>query len=237
MYLLNFIYHDKSFHMISFSPSNLPDEIETLSLPHPRTGELNSFIIHDGIVYELICVDKHHSMFFVDNTVNSSNKVFIMAPINPLFIALPVIKEKALKKATINQIFTKSPVGCLTDLVSPLLESVCDKDGDKYIYNEEKTKQWLLNKVDTLMKHVRETNSETKDYKVMEIAFDILIHFLPKSIKIMLKKELKKKYPSAFAKVVEPESEKPKKGRKSKKPEPPKNNKSISSFFSAGQKK
>jgi len=129
-----------------------------IMIPHPRTGkELQFLLSHCGEkVFELLCFKEEPRSWFVEDSVQKDGSLFVITPVDPLFLILPYLTKYSQKFRTLEQLLMDEGhpsvsmlTGCLT---SDELLNICDIKGDDdlqvYRLNNDKTIAWLKAKVE-----------------------------------------------------------------------------------------
>ncbi|RUS32993.1 Ydr279p protein family-domain-containing protein [Jimgerdemannia flammicorona] len=71
-----------------------------IRIPHPRTGLPVRYMIQDGAILETQKIDPADKRsWFIDDSVQRDGSLYLMTPIDPLFIAIPML-ELARKKSS-----------------------------------------------------------------------------------------------------------------------------------------
>ena len=138
---------------------------EVVLLVHPRTNRLAPFMFVSNNVYELqasypvLGEEKGYASWFVGNSVVGDGTLLMATPVDPLFLALPILSASADKMRPLDQLFVsaKAPEARrLTKCANIQLNYVCDvndkygPDSIFYRYSETKALGWLRKKVDRL---------------------------------------------------------------------------------------
>ncbi|XP_078483307.1 ribonuclease H2 subunit B [Ciona intestinalis] len=136
-----------------------------ITLLHPRTQEKTKFLISSDEnkteLFELNqYTDDFSSWFINEQTVKSDGTVYIVTPLDPLFMCLPALCTNAREKfVPLDQLFsTENGEGVLSKVYEhsvanvKQLDNICDSkscvDFFAYRYNETKTLEWLKIKVE-----------------------------------------------------------------------------------------
>ncbi|GJJ71193.1 ribonuclease H2 subunit B [Entomortierella parvispora] len=138
-------------------------------LPNPSSGLPSRYTIQDGKLFEMQMIDSEGlRSWFVGNTIQSDGSLFLITPIDPVFMFIPILdivrkktKESEGRFMTVEGIFESdqySSLRRLTDLakVQTYLELVCEvrnaSSTDKtFRLEDEKTMAWLRKKVEILI--------------------------------------------------------------------------------------
>lgn len=216
----------------------LPDELDgsdIIMMPHPADGTESPFVISNGRVFELLDVDRPHSSFFLGNTVQSNGSCLIAVEIHPLFLVLPLVRDK--KHDIVNGI-NKSALAPVSALVEPILSFICSmsKPGDvtTLCYDEALTVRWIVGRTEKLIDYFRVTHQNAKQEILVDLSFDVVRHYINKEMRLMMKEELKARYPGwslGSARPKLPPQPQPQKKRGKGKTEAPAGNRSLTDFF------
>ncbi|CAF2912982.1 unnamed protein product [Rotaria sp. Silwood2] len=165
----------EQFHFIQFS--------------HPRTKQEQSYTIdhQSKTIFELIqCTRPHSSWFVNDQYVLPDGSLYIITPINLIFLLLPTLWSQARTNFVpltkiINDSFKQFELD--DDFIIEKLCSICDTDNERNLIklNEEKLIVWLRDRIDRLKKHVEDE----------EHAFDLVCEYLSDDIVEQCRQELK----------------------------------------------
>lgn len=147
-------------------------DIVFTSLPHPKTGKPCRFAIFDGKVMEINRAYEEPSSWFVDDFVQQDGSLYIVTPIDPLFLLIPTLCDQRKKNEEENH------KGFFCDLhtllmkpgyhhlqkVKPLsLSLITDvkkvMDETQYRLNDSKLIKWLQCKVDKLIERLTVSES------------------------------------------------------------------------------
>ena len=182
---------------ISFLPKDLLQNVKETVIINSK-----SYIIDtSNNIYEIAEIDRPHSSWFVGDECVQRGSTLICMKTNPVFLLLDWISNKGKKMFLSDDLFKNDDefekiryilIGCI--------DSVCDYidvgDGPLYFFSEKKTKEFILNKINKLIEHDK---VEQQDENIrIESAFDIMKHYIQKDVEVMIKDELKSKYPNAF---------------------------------------
>lgn len=129
-----------------------------IKFPHPRTGkELQFLLSHSGEkVFEVLRFKEEPRSWFVEDSVQKDGSLYLITPIDPLFLILPYLTKFSQKFRTLEQLLVDEShpsvsalTGCLS---SDELLNICDAKGDDdlqvYRLNSDKTVAWLKAKVE-----------------------------------------------------------------------------------------
>lgn len=177
-----------------------------IKISHPRSGKEVLFLLsHDREkVFEVLRFKEEPRSWFVEDSVQRDGSLYVIAPIDPLFLALPYLTKHSQKFRTLEQLLVDErhpPISILTDCLSPdELLNICDVKGDDdlqaYRLNDEKTIAWLKLKVQhttdclsssgicvskgsqsaTFVRSKRHTNTSRGDYE--RYAFGLVSDYL-----------------------------------------------------------
>ena len=87
---------------------------EVVLLTHPRTKRLVPFMFVSNKIFELQCSypvlgeEKGYASWFVGNTVISDGTLLMATPVDPLFLAIPILEASADKMRPLDQLFVSS---------------------------------------------------------------------------------------------------------------------------------
>lgn len=127
------------------------------TLPHPRDGP-SLFLVQAGSIYEYQkATPRKLGCFFIDQRISSNSTIYVATCVDPRFLLLPFLEANAKGRySPLDQILThvegtqRIPLDNVAKWKMNECCDVNDKFGDDmilYRYNEEKTIQWLRNKV------------------------------------------------------------------------------------------
>ncbi|CAO3626636.1 unnamed protein product [Cunninghamella echinulata] len=171
-------------HLVAFT--NIKDEcIQSLlpiSLPCARSGKLSTFLYHESTLqlYELSKVAQgRKSCWLVKDTIFIDGAIHFINRMDPLFIALFILKQQNLKMKqqqfrTVDDIFAETDFHrIINDTFCKQLLHLCDtqeiaQDMFVYRFNQEKSLQWLKQKIDMFLSHLENIsvfNSEVDNIK------------------------------------------------------------------------
>jgi len=132
-----------------------------LSLPHPRTGEPSRWVLRCSELLSVALAKPDYGSWFLGDTVKSDGSLLMLAPIDPIFLLLPVLEQARGKSADhagnfsplgqILQAGGSQQMARLEQLDLADVRHVCESKqagGDWYYrYDEERCVAWLLAKV------------------------------------------------------------------------------------------
>lgn len=169
-------------------PANC-EQFHFIQLCHPRTKQEQSYAIdhQSKTIFEVIqCTRSHSSWFINDQHVLRDGSLYIVTPINLIFLLLPLLWTHARTDlipltTIINESFKQLQLD--DDFILDKLNSICDTDTEKYLIklNEEKLIIWLRDRIDRLKKHIEDE----------ERAFDLICEYLSDDIVERCQQELK----------------------------------------------
>ncbi|KAL0849956.1 hypothetical protein ABMA28_011879 [Loxostege sticticalis] len=140
------------------------DNFTIISLPHPATGKPAKYCLDDvnSKMYEVVSFNEPYRSWFIDETVKSDGSVMLVTPINPVFLVLPRLKEHCSNRAMpLEDLLSEKGYDKILDFIGTL-ENIGDLKGSPdmkaYKYNEEKTLNWLRERVRKLSKVLRQKN-------------------------------------------------------------------------------
>jgi len=153
---------------------------EIVRLRHPKfnDGRLFLFSPDRSTVMELMEFSDVRRSLFINQTIKSDCKMFLSTKVDPLFLILPYLRKSArcspLDQTLDDQEFPniQRVVNCVTPFE---ILQISDRRGDEslnaYIYNEEKTMEWLKKKIErvaTVLKekhvHVNSKNAASANF-------------------------------------------------------------------------
>ncbi|XP_023955081.2 ribonuclease H2 subunit B [Bicyclus anynana] len=140
------------------------DNFRIVTLPHPAHGNPAKYVL-DNLhhkMYEVVTFSEPYRSWFIDDTVKSDGSVMMVTPFNPLFLVLPRLREQCANRAIpLEDLLSEKGFDKILDFI-PNLDAVADLKGPQdikaYKYNEEKTLNWLENKIRKLAVVLREKN-------------------------------------------------------------------------------
>ncbi|CAF2054001.1 unnamed protein product [Rotaria magnacalcarata] len=170
------------------APANV-EQFHFVQLTHPRTKQEQSYAVdhQSKTVFELVRSARSHSSWFInDQHVLPDGSLYIVTPINLIFLLLPTLWSHARKSfLSLKTIMTDSlqQLQLDDDVVIEKLRSICDINLDKHSIklNEEKFIVWLRDRIDRLKKLVKDE----------EHAFDLICEYLTDDIVEYCQQELK----------------------------------------------
>ncbi|CAO3617138.1 unnamed protein product [Cunninghamella blakesleeana] len=157
-------------HLVAFT--NIKERVQSLlpiSLPCPRTGKLSTFLYHEPTLqlYEISKVTQgRKSCWLVEDTIYIDGAIHFISRVDPLFIALYLLEQQNAKEQqfrTVDDLFEESDFHrIVNNTLSKQLFHLCDTQKiaqDMYVYrfNQEKSLQWLKQKVDLFLSHLENT--------------------------------------------------------------------------------
>jgi hypothetical protein len=165
------------------------EQFHFIQLSHPRTKQDQSYAVdhQSKTVFEVIqCTRSHSSWFINDQHVLQDGSLYIISPINLLFLLLPSLWSHARTNfipitTIMNDSFKQLQLD--DDFILEKLKSICDinPDKDSIKLNEEKLIIWLNDRINRLKKHVENE----------EHAFDLVCEYLSDEIIERCQQELK----------------------------------------------
>jgi hypothetical protein len=165
------------------------EQFHFIQLCHPRTKQEQSYAIdhQSKTIFELVqCTRSHSSWFINDQHVLPDGSLYMVTPINLLFLLLPSLWSQARTDSIplttiINNSFKQLQLE--ENFILEKLNSICDIDSEQSLIklNDEKLIIWLSDRIDRLKKHVEDE----------EHAFDLICEYLPDDIVEHCQKELK----------------------------------------------
>lgn len=131
------------------------NRVEAIKLRHPRTNQSCRFIYNpnNGIIQEILTFCPKYRSWFIGNTVNSSGKLFLSTSVDPLLLVLPYLLEAKVSSPLdqtvhdedfpdVEKLLHTTARKCMT-----LIADQIDLQWDAWKYNEQKTLDWLKQKV------------------------------------------------------------------------------------------
>lgn len=163
--------------------------LDFIQLSHPRTKQEQSFAIdrQTKTIFEVIQNTRSHACWFIhDQYVLPDGSLYMITPMNLIFLLLPSIWTQARKCfIPLTKILNDSlkQLQFDEDFILEKLDVICDIDSDKHSikFNEEKFFHWLRDRIDRLKSHVPDE----------EHAFDLICEYLPDDIMEYCQSELK----------------------------------------------
>ncbi|CAH1399665.1 unnamed protein product [Nezara viridula] len=162
------------------SESNQPAHV--VRLRHPRTGEGSLFLIspENKVVHEILTFQEPKRSYFIGNEVQSDGRYFLSTPVDPLFLALPYLKEYG-RCSPLDHIITDDEYPETERLLTcsglKYIHHIADKKGEDslnaYIYNEEKALKWLEKKVRRAASILNEKGHHVASHSVVSANFVI----------------------------------------------------------------
>ncbi|KAI9305827.1 Ydr279p protein family-domain-containing protein [Cunninghamella echinulata] len=143
-------------------------------------GKLSTFLYHESTLqlYELSKVAQgRKSCWLVKDTIFIDGAIHFINRMDPLFIALFILKQQNMKQEqfrTVDDIFAETDFHrIINDAFCKQLLHLCDtqeiaQDMFVYRFNQEKSLQWLKQKIDTFLSHLENIpvfNSEVDNIK------------------------------------------------------------------------
>lgn len=138
-------------------------------LPHPKSGLSTMYAFKDKKSWEILKFSEKYRSWFCNDSVQEDGSLYILSPIDPIFLAIPYLSKiaKKGKYMTLDQTFIDDNYQHgLARLESCLscsqLERLCDRKGpadlSAFKLNTEKLITWLSQKVEHLAAHLKTTN-------------------------------------------------------------------------------
>ncbi|KAI8579723.1 hypothetical protein K450DRAFT_241180 [Umbelopsis ramanniana AG] len=149
----------------------------SIQAPHPRTGDPSRYVLQqDGVLLEVQKVEAEHKQsWLIGNSVQKNGVLYMMTPMDPLFVLLPVLAETRKKSAESDGRFVQydsifsdadddqryQSLHRLADIpgLPAQLGHLCDQQEymkGEFVYrlNEDKTLKWLRLKVEAVADNV-----------------------------------------------------------------------------------
>jgi hypothetical protein len=165
------------------------EQLHFIQLSHPRTKQEQSYAVdhQSKTIFELVQSTRSHSSWFInDQHVLPDGSLYIITPINLIFLLLPSLWSQARTdfislSTIINDSFKQLQLD--DNFILEKLNSICDIDSEKNLIklNEEKLILWIRDRIDRLKKHVEDE----------EHAFDLICEYLSDDIVEQCQQELK----------------------------------------------
>jgi len=220
-------------------------DIKILKLKHPKTGEGAFFLYNKSMkkLFEMLSFEEDHRSWFIGSKVVSDGRIFLVTPVNPVFLVLPYL-TKAERLVPLDQMlqddeFPDSEDILLDSVSEDKLQLVSDSKGSKDLnvwkYNKEKTLDWLEMKVralgDTFEKMSVDTSggasssifkaASTDEHEYLRYGLGVVLEYLDSELgaELEAKMDLPKVEPKTSGKRlssldVEEEENKPRKKAK-----------------------
>lgn len=165
------------------------EQFHFIQLSHPRTKQDQSYAVdhQSQTVFELIqCARSHSSWFINDQHVVPDGSLYLITPINLIFLLLPSLWSCARQNFVSLKIIMNDSLKQLEfddNILIEKLRPICDIDSKKCLIklNEENLIKWLSDRIDRLKKHVKDE----------EHAFDLVCEYLSDDIIEKCQQELK----------------------------------------------
>lgn len=229
---------------VALLPTDFLENAEYFNFPHPRNGRNATFIRKNNIIYELLRVDRPHSSWFIGNAFVSDGVPFFAVPIHPILLILPFVSTRGKQMFAANDFLFDTPYSTIIDQVKPHLKFICQtmefSDEINYNYDQETALNWLVSKTEQLMPFLKKSN-DLEDHLLIEVAYDVLRHYISNDFANLLKEKLRQKYTGSFPpktlnysdsqSTKEKSEPPPKKKGPSSKLKKPEGNMTISNFF------
>lgn len=140
-------------------------DLQCVFLPHPKYDRGARYLIRGTTIMEIQRTAQHPSSWFLGNYLESNGSFFVCTPVDPLFLALPLLFKARNKTKDQQGLFIELPQILKNEqfpeisMLQPLLEDkllglVCDiKDGwnsNVFRLNDDKLTTWLKAKTSRL---------------------------------------------------------------------------------------
>jgi hypothetical protein len=165
---------------------------------HPRTNHDTSFLIDGSTVYEILNMDRPHSSFFLGDTVVSSGSFVVISPIHPLFLVLTFLDVRGQVPIPPSSFFADSPYSSIESILLPLLPAICTNDANGLTYDRDKAVAWIAGKCGRVSNFFKTRRPQIEDHVAIELAYDVIRHFLHRDLAASVKAFLTEKNPDAF---------------------------------------
>lgn len=157
---------------VMIAPSKLMQNEEEgtfCKMPHPQNGVENLFLFKTGGVYQLMrCQEKYRS-WFIDNSVQKDGSMFMITPIDPLFLALPYLERSSVKdkyvpldNILVEENYQLAMLKLEECLTKKSLFNICNCKGsdDLFAYKADESKilAWLSLKAKKLASHLSKSD-------------------------------------------------------------------------------
>ncbi|CAL8467533.1 g7071 [Coccomyxa elongata] len=130
---------------------------QSLEFSHPRTGERAEYLLLNGHLQEANWFKERYRAWFIGDYVLGDGAMYLCTPVDPLFLALPVLESSRNKGDGNEGVFTERdellrteecPINAqLAELLRESFTNICDvkQSGDISYYrlNDEKVLAWL----------------------------------------------------------------------------------------------
>jgi hypothetical protein len=171
---------------------------KVLTLRHPRTAEEASFLVIGNAIFELLNSDRPHSSWFLKDSVMSAGGLLVAAQVHPLFLALPFLASRCKDAIAQADIFVGSPFEPIQSILLPYLGNVCVDSGNAFLtYDAARALDWVCAKADSLLDFFKR-QSGVEDQQAIEMAFDVVRHFLERGFAAEVRRALALMYPCSF---------------------------------------
>ncbi|KPJ13747.1 Ribonuclease H2 subunit B [Papilio machaon] len=135
-----------------------------ITLPHPANGNFSKYCLDNvhNKMFEVMTYSEPYRSWFIGDFVKSDGSILMITPINPLFLVLPRLKEQCLNRAVpLNDLLSEKGFDKIIDFVKNM-DNIGDLKGPAemkaYKYNEEKTLNWLEERIHKVAKVLNEKN-------------------------------------------------------------------------------
>ncbi|CAF4915534.1 unnamed protein product [Pieris macdunnoughi] len=124
-----------------------------ITLPHPAHGSPSKYVLDKSNkkMYEVVTFSEPFRSLFIGETVKSDGSIMLVTPVNPVFLALPRLREQCTSRAVpLEDLLSEKGFHEIVEFIGDL-ECVADLKGSAelkaYKYSEVKTIEWLESKV------------------------------------------------------------------------------------------
>ncbi|KAL1140582.1 hypothetical protein AAG570_000512, partial [Ranatra chinensis] len=151
-----------------------------VKLKHPLTDHPSLFLFsgNNTTVQEIQTFSEDKRSWFFGNTIIVGGKMYLLTPVDPLFLILPYLRA-ASQCSPLDQIIidrTYSETGrLLTCNGLKYINQIADRRGEEslnaYIYNEEKTLNWLKKKAERIVRTLKSRGINVLDSSAVSANF------------------------------------------------------------------
>jgi len=157
---------------VMIAPDKLIDDgdVDTFlhKMPHPQNGVVSLFMFKNKDVYQVMQCKEDYRSWFVDESVQKDGSMYMITPIDPLFLALPYLEKSAAQNifTTLDNILTdenhpEALIKLEQCLTKKNLLNICNCKGSEdivaYKSDESRILAWLSLKIHKLADHLSST--------------------------------------------------------------------------------
>ncbi|CAK1600077.1 unnamed protein product [Parnassius mnemosyne] len=135
-----------------------------ITLPHPAHGHLSKYCLDylNKKLYEVVSFSEPYRSWFMGDYVKCDGSILMITPVNPLFLVLPRLREQCNNRAVpLEDLLSEKGFDKIVHFVTNM-NNIGDLKGpvdiNAYKYNEEKTLNWLKERIHKLAKVLKEKN-------------------------------------------------------------------------------